>query len=320
MASPLQPEFFALLGLNIFLALSLLACLLERNFPAILPYVYQSAALFGFGQLWVTKEFLPIFGDDMRLWYHLIYLSVAIANVIAIDLYIAFRNKQKILSWIYSGTVVLPLVLVSLFFVSVYTNSMPLSLPPLPPISFQSVYLLLALCIGVLAIGIMTSTKPRIFERIRLSRLVPSRAITSSVKSPQQRVTRSKKGKRVGGVKKRLSRLVPTRTVKSSAKPLQKGAARRKKVGKKEKLKSGGKLSRLISGRIRIRRLIPTRKNVSSTKSPQRSVAKSKKGRRTRKLRPKLSGLVRNLKSRLDLFNRTKEKKRRKERNGKKKE
>ena len=64
MASELQPEFFSLLGINIFLALSLLTCLFEKNFPTAIPYVYQSAALFGFGQLWISKEFSQIYINE----------------------------------------------------------------------------------------------------------------------------------------------------------------------------------------------------------------------------------------------------------------
>jgi len=207
MASPLQPEFFSLLSINIFLALGLLTCLFERNFPTAIPYVYQSAALFGFGQLWVSKEFSLIFSDDMRFWYHLAYLSVAVINIIAIDLYLAFLKKQRFLSWIYSGTVVFPSVLVSVFFISVYTNGITLSLPMLPQIPLEMVYILLALCGTVLAVGMLTSLKPEMLAR--LSRLLPNSTIASSTKPSQHRVTKTVKKKRIGNIKKKLSRLVP---------------------------------------------------------------------------------------------------------------
>ncbi|MDH5782729.1 MAG: hypothetical protein OEZ35_03585, partial [Candidatus Bathyarchaeota archaeon] len=62
----MQPEFFALLGVNVFLAISLLTCLLDKYFPGSIPYMYQLAALTGFGQLLISKEFLSVFGNYMR--------------------------------------------------------------------------------------------------------------------------------------------------------------------------------------------------------------------------------------------------------------
>ena len=238
MASPLQPEFFSLLSINIFLALGLLTCLFERNFPTAIPYVYQSAALFGFGQLWVSKEFSLIFSDDMRFWCHLAYLSVAVINIIAIDLYLAFLKKQRFLSWIYSGTVVFPSVLVSVFFISVYTNGTKLSLPMLPQIPLEMVYVLLALCGTVLAVGMLTSLKPEMLARLsQLSRLLPNSTIASSTKPSQHRVTKTVKKKRIGNIKKKLSRLIPNLKwpldLLNSAKKREK--RRKDKDGKKKK-------------------------------------------------------------------------------------
>ena len=191
MASELQPEFFSLLGINIFLALSLLTCLFEKNFPTAIPYVYQSAALFGFGQLWISKEFSQIFGHHMRFLYHSAYLSVAIVSITTINLYLAFLKKQKVLSWIYSGTVVLPTVAVSLFFISAYINDTPVPLPVLPHAPLEMIYILLVPCAAVLGLGILTSVKPEVLKRT-LSRLIPARSIGSSLRSPQ--ASTAKKG------------------------------------------------------------------------------------------------------------------------------
>jgi len=189
MASELQPEFFSLLGINIFLALSLLTCLFEKNFPTAIPYVYQSAALFGFGQLWISKEFSQIFGDHMRFLYHTAYLSVAVISITAINLYLAFLKKQKVLSWIYCGTVVLPAVTVSLFFTSAYINDTPVPLPVLPHAPLEMIYILLVPCAAVLGLGILTSLKPEVLKRT-LSRLIPARSIDSSLRSPQASTAR----------------------------------------------------------------------------------------------------------------------------------
>lgn len=245
MASQLQPEFFSLLSINIFLALSLLTCLFETNFPTAIPYVYQSAALFGFGQLWISKEFSLTFGDEMRFWYNLVYLSVAMINIVAVDLYLAFTKRQRNLSWIYSGTVVFPSLLVSAFFVSVYTNGIALSLPKLPQIPLETVYVYLCLCVAILGVGMLTSNKPDILEGIHLSQLVPRRAIalTSSAKSIRKSV--------INGKKQGKSAIVRSREILQTPSPLQKTGKRWKKAS--EKLSHG---SRSILAKIRFSRLL----------------------------------------------------------------
>lgn len=78
-----------MLSSDIFLLLSLLTCLLEDRFPNAVPYVYQIAAIMGFGHLVVSRMFLTVFDEYMRFWYNLFYLAVALANVVAVNLYLA---------------------------------------------------------------------------------------------------------------------------------------------------------------------------------------------------------------------------------------
>jgi hypothetical protein len=93
MAAPLQPEFFLLLGIDLFLAISLLACLLDKHLPWQLPYLYQIASLASFGQLIVAKEFMAMFGDYTRFWFSVIYMAVALVNIAAVNVYIRVIKK-----------------------------------------------------------------------------------------------------------------------------------------------------------------------------------------------------------------------------------
>jgi len=62
MALPLfPPELFILIAVNVFVALSLLTSLFDKPFPMAVPYVYQIAALAGFGQIWVNYALLFFF-------------------------------------------------------------------------------------------------------------------------------------------------------------------------------------------------------------------------------------------------------------------
>jgi len=46
------------MGVNVFVALSLLTSIFDGPFPAAVPYVFHMAALAGFGQIWVNYAFL----------------------------------------------------------------------------------------------------------------------------------------------------------------------------------------------------------------------------------------------------------------------
>lgn len=166
-STPLLPEFFALLGIDVFLAMSLLTCLLDKHFPSAIPYVYQLAALVGFGHLLVSRGFMAVFGIDMRFWYCIVYLLVAVANVIAANVYIAVIKRIRILALTLSGTVSFPTILLSFFFVSSYSNGMALSLPLLPLIPLQVVYVVLVLGAAVLGVGIVVSLKPGVLGKLR---------------------------------------------------------------------------------------------------------------------------------------------------------
>jgi len=125
----LLPEFFALLGIDVFLALSLLSCLLDDRLPKAVPYVYQIAALVGYGHLLISKEFFVIFGEYMRFWYCFIYLLVALANVVAVNIYFAVAKRLWTVAKLWSGAVTFPTVVISMFFVSNYTFVQEATLP-----------------------------------------------------------------------------------------------------------------------------------------------------------------------------------------------
>lgn len=129
MASALLPEFFALLGIDLFLMLSLLATLLDDRMPKALPYIYQIAALVGFGHLLVSKNFFTVFGEYMRFWYNFIFLLVALANIVAVNVYFGVVNKQWTIAKFWSGAVTFPAIVISIFFVANYGYLQGMSFP-----------------------------------------------------------------------------------------------------------------------------------------------------------------------------------------------
>jgi hypothetical protein len=155
------PEFFALLSIDVFLLLSLLSCILEDRFPKALPYIYQIAALIGFGHLLVSREFLVIFGEYMRFWYNFFYLLVALGNIVAINLYLAVEKKMWALAKAWSGAVTFPLTIITVFFVSNYSY--------LQGAEFPTLILQVGLVISAVLMGVSVTVflSPDLLSKLR---------------------------------------------------------------------------------------------------------------------------------------------------------
>ena len=162
MSSPLQPEFFALLGLDLFLALSLLTCLLDRHFPWQLPYVYQLAALIGFGQLLISKEFMGLFGDYMRFWYSLLYLIVALSNIVAVNLYLGIIKKILNYARVLMVTATFPSIILTAVFVTSYAQLATHPLMMIPLMSWEATFVgIVAFDTMVVGLGTYIFFKPK---------------------------------------------------------------------------------------------------------------------------------------------------------------
>ncbi len=125
----LLPEFFMLLGIDIFLAMSLLSVLLDNDFPRKLQYLFQGAALIGLGQLFISQGFINggVFGrdptDPTRFWVSIVYLSAAASSVVGLNIYLGFVRRRIALATAFSGTVTVPTVMTSLFFISIFIDT-----------------------------------------------------------------------------------------------------------------------------------------------------------------------------------------------------
>jgi uncharacterized membrane protein len=157
----LLPELFALLSSDLFLLLSLLTCLLEERFPKAMPYVYQIAALMGFGHLMASKAFLTVFGEDMRFWYNFFYLAVGLANIVAVNVYLAVSKKMWTLAKVWSASVTFPTVFISIFFIYNYGYLQGATFPML------TMDLILILSVAILGIGVAVLLSSKLSNRMR---------------------------------------------------------------------------------------------------------------------------------------------------------
>ncbi len=125
----LLPEFFMLLGIDIFLAMSLISALLDDDLPSPLQYLFQGAAIAGLGQLIISQGYINsgVFTrdptDTTRFWLSTVYLASAVSNVIGLNVYLAAVRRKMTLASTFSGTVTVPTLMTSAFFVSSFLGS-----------------------------------------------------------------------------------------------------------------------------------------------------------------------------------------------------
>ena len=119
LATELLPEFFLFLGVDFFVALSLLTCIMDY-FRRGVPYLYEAAAVFGYLNLLMSREFLYTWGEYMRFSYCFMYLALALANVVGVNAYLLVSEKSWGLAKVFASTVTFPTILISAFFFSLY--------------------------------------------------------------------------------------------------------------------------------------------------------------------------------------------------------
>lgn len=157
----LMPEFFMLLGIDFFLATSLLTCILDKYFPDKLSYLYQLVALAGFGQLLVTREFMASFADYMRFWYSCIYLIIALGNIATLNAYLFYKHKKNIAK-LFSTIATAPTIAISTMFLYNYTAEASYSIIPLPQIPLDLMFLsVFTFDTIVVSVGVYALVKPK---------------------------------------------------------------------------------------------------------------------------------------------------------------
>ncbi len=167
---PFPPELLLFMGIDLFVALSLLAALVEKAFPAVLPYLYHVAALAGFGQIWLNYAFLLPF-VEARFWGCLLYLFAALLNIGGVNFYIAFRREMISVAGMFLSLFTIPSFLISLFFVSAFVNGAPIPLPWLPLVPLESLYAVLAICMVTLGLSIVAYIEPSILKKRATKRI-----------------------------------------------------------------------------------------------------------------------------------------------------
>jgi|SRR5205807_172028 len=115
----LVPEFFVLLGISIFLAMSLLSHFLGDELPSRLHYMFQVAAGIGLGELIISQ----MLTDLTRFWVSAIYLAFALSGVLGLNIYLVVVRRNMAIAPAFSGAVTAPILMISGLFVYSFLGS-----------------------------------------------------------------------------------------------------------------------------------------------------------------------------------------------------
>ena len=113
-----------MLGIFVFLAMSIISALLDDDVPSILQYLLQGAAGAGLGLLLIDQAFVnaEILGRSLtnptRFLISVVYLASAISIAAGMNVYLAAVRRKMALSSILSGTVTVPTFMISAILVS----------------------------------------------------------------------------------------------------------------------------------------------------------------------------------------------------------
>jgi hypothetical protein len=115
----LAPEFFVLLGISIFLAVSIFSALLDRHLSSILQYLFQGAAVAGLGELLLSQG-LP---GATRVWAGIIYVASALSSLLAVNIRLAIVRREMNIAPIFSQMMTVPVVMISALFLSTFLEN-----------------------------------------------------------------------------------------------------------------------------------------------------------------------------------------------------
>ena len=109
----LVPEFFVLLGIVIFLGMSLLSALLDDSLPSRLQYLFQIAAMVGLGELLTSQGSVEL----TRFWVSIVYLASALSSVVGLNVYLWVPRRRMDMASTFSETVTVPTLMISAVFI-----------------------------------------------------------------------------------------------------------------------------------------------------------------------------------------------------------
>jgi uncharacterized membrane protein len=159
MAIALVPQFFLLIGINLFLAGSVIIMLLEDQYPKSLPYLLNVGGFIGFGLLWVGHAYFNTLSSALQFYLCAGFAAAAVMSLIVSNLYLLAIKKRPTLGGIFAAVVTAPSFMVLLFFVNAYLSSASFELPLMPAFSLTTIYTIFIVSVTILTAMVMTEVR-----------------------------------------------------------------------------------------------------------------------------------------------------------------
>lgn len=134
------PQFFILLGIDIFLGGSIVTVTFDEHFPSGLPYILDVGSLVGFLQLVMIPQYLTGFPTAMEFYYSSAYAIIAALAVLGSNLYLLFVRGKTMIAGVFAIAATLPSVLAVAYFISAYASGVAVSLPTMPSLGWTVVW------------------------------------------------------------------------------------------------------------------------------------------------------------------------------------
>ena len=155
MASTFAPEFLILIGVDVFLAGSILAVLLDKHFPNALPYVLDAGAIIGFGELLAGPSTTAALPPELQFWYSFAYAMISVLTLFALNLYLLFLKRRPYESALLGVFATAPSALGILYFTSAFVNGLSVSLPLVPVIPIEGVYAMFGISVAMIVLSLV---------------------------------------------------------------------------------------------------------------------------------------------------------------------
>jgi hypothetical protein len=140
MQPPFPPQFFVLLGIDIFLGGSIATVAFDENFPAGLPYILDFGALAGFIQLVIGPSYISGYPPEMQFYYCAAFTVIAVVSVLACNLFVILIRGRKVIGGVLAVGATMPSILATFYFISAYVNGAYVTLPIMPMLPWELVW------------------------------------------------------------------------------------------------------------------------------------------------------------------------------------
>jgi hypothetical protein len=155
MISPFPPQFFILLGIDIFLGGSILVVVFDKDFPAGLPYILDFGSLIGFAELLLVPGYLQSYPIEMQFYYSVAMSILAVLSIFGCSLYALLRHRPLVAGTItIAGTI--PAILGLAYFASAWLNGENVPLPAFPVLPWPVVWAVFLVGSAILLVAMVT--------------------------------------------------------------------------------------------------------------------------------------------------------------------